>query len=160
MSEWCHMQGGRDKTMNSALVMADVIYNDIQRLNVTSWQHWIAVSEVDYCDGLIYINLDTKTYEMTKRYYATGNFSKYIPYKAKRIEITCDDKDLKLLAFEKDGKTVVIVINDTETEKTVDIPCDTQVTLVITNDSENLTETTVAAKEIKITPRSVNTIIF
>ena len=160
MSEWCHMQGGRDKTMNSALVMADVIYNDIARLNVTSWQHWIAVSEVDYCDGLIYINLDTKTYEMTKRYYATGNFSKYIPYNANRIEIACDDKDLKLLAFEKDGKTVVIVINDTVTEKTVDVPCDTNVKLVVTNDSENLTETVVSAKEIKITPESVNTIIF
>ena len=60
----------------------------------------------------------------------------------------------------KDGKTVVIVINDTVTEKTVDVPCDTNVKLVVTNDSENLTETVVSAKEIKITPESVNTIIF
>ena len=146
--------------MKSALVMAEVIYDDITMLNVTSWQHWIAVSEVDYCDGLIYINLDTKTYEMTKRYYATGNFSKYIPYKANRIEAVCEDKELKVLAFEKDKKTVVIIINATEAEKTVDIPCSTQVKLVVTNNSENLTETTVNSKEIKITPRSVNTIIF
>ena len=74
MSEWTHMQGGRDSTMNSALVAASVIYEDLSIINAVSWQHWIAVSEVNYCDGLIYINLDSKTYEITKRYYVTGNF--------------------------------------------------------------------------------------
>lgn len=79
MSEWTHMQGGRDRGMDSTLVTANVMYEDLSVLNVVSWQHWIAVSEVDYCDGLIYINLDDKSFEMTKRYYVTGNFSKYVP---------------------------------------------------------------------------------
>lgn len=51
MSEWTHMQGGRDRGMDSALVTANVMYEDLSVLNVVSWQHWIAVSEVDYCDG-------------------------------------------------------------------------------------------------------------
>ena len=159
MSEWCHMNGGRDKTMASALVTADTIYNDIALLNVTSWQHWIAVSEVDYCDGLIYINLPDKTFEMTKRYYVTGNFSKYIPFGAKRIEIDCDDKELKLLAFTKDDKTVVIAINDKAEAKTVSLPSETVLT-VVTDKDNDLCEKTVSGKNLTLTQRSVTTIIF
>ena len=159
MSEWCHMNGGRDKTMTSALVTADTIYNDIALLNVTSWQHWIAVSEVDYCDGLIYINLPDKTFEMTKRYYVTGNFSKYIPFGAKRIEIDCDDKELKLLAFTKDDKTVVIAINDKAEAKTVSLPSETVLT-VVTDKDNNLCEKTVSGRNLTLTQGSVTTIIF
>lgn len=161
MSEWCHMQGGRDKTMASALVTADTIYNDISILNVTSWQHWIAVSEVDYCDGLIYINLPEKTFEMTKRYYVTGNFSKYIPYRSERVEISCDDKELKLLAFTKNEKTIVIAINDTKKEKSISLPeTDRDVMAVVTDCNNNLAEKTVIAHNIILTPESVTTIIF
>lgn len=159
MSEWCHMQGGRDKTMDSALVTADTIFYDLSVLNVTSWQHWIAVSEVDYCDGLIYINLPDKTFEMTKRYYVTGNFSKYIPYGSRRVTVKCDDKELKILAFEKDGETVVIIINDTQKDKTVSLPdLSEDVKLIITDKDNDLTEKTVKSKDIKISARSVNTI--
>ena len=161
MSEWCHMQGGRDKTMASALVTADTIFNDISILNVTSWQHWIAVSEVDYCDGLIYINLPDKTFEMTKRYYITGNFSKYIPYQSERVEVFCDDKELKLLAFTKGEKTIVIAINDTKKEKNITLPgTDGDVLVSVTDNSNDLAEKTVTTRSIVITPESVNTIIF
>lgn len=161
MSEWCHMQGGRDKTMASALVTADTIYNDIALLNVTSWQHWIAVSEVDYCDGLIYINLPDKTFKMTKRYYVTGNFSKYIPYQSARIDISCDDKELKLLAFTKEEKTIIIAINDTKTEKSITLPENNDEFFVAVTDNENdLCEKTVNTQNINLTPESVTTIIF
>lgn len=162
MSEWTHMQRGRDKSINSALVMANVIYEDISILNVTSWQHWIAVSEVDYCDGLIYINLDDKGYEMTKRYFATGNFSKYIPFGADRVDISCEDKDLKTLAFCKGSKTVIIVINDTECEKTVEF-CDSIANngiMAVTNESEDLVEHCIDSSAITISAKSVNTIVF
>lgn len=159
VSEWCHMQGGRDKTMDSGLVTANVIYDDISILNVTSWQHWIAVSEVDYCDGLIYINLEDKTYEMTKRYYVTGNFSKYIPYGAARIEAECEDNELKVLAFKKDGKTVVIVINDTDNEKKISVDAE-NITLVVTDKDNDLAENSVKGDDVRITAKSVNTVIF
>ena len=161
MSEWCHMHKGRDQSMNSALVMANVIYEDISILNVSSWQHWIAVSEFDYCDGLIYINSNDKTFEMTKRYYATGNFSKYIPYGARRVEAYSEDKDLKLLAFCKDSKTVLLVINDTNEEKIVtlaDIP--TNAIIAVTDENNDLMEYKIKNADIKISAKSVNTIIF
>ena len=157
MSEWTHMQGGRDKTINSALVMAKVMFEDISILNVTSWQHWIAVSEVDYCDGLIYINLDDKSYEMTKRYYATGNFSKYIPFGAKRIEADFNDDELMLLAFKKDGKTILIVINDSDNEKRITLPKGG--IIAVTNESDNLKEYEIS-NEVSITAKSVNTVVM
>ena len=48
MSEWTHMQGGRDYGIDSAIVTATVMHQDFTELGATSWQHWIAVSEVDY----------------------------------------------------------------------------------------------------------------
>lgn len=163
MSEWTHMKKGRDKSIHSALVTANIIYEDISVLNVTSWQHWIAVSEVDFCDGLIYINLNDKTFEMTKRYYATGNFSKYIPFGARRTEISSDDKDLKLLAFVNGDKTVVIIINDTKKEKTISLPDTGSKNIIhaVTDEKDNLKEYIIKNNaDIKISAKSVNTVIF
>lgn len=161
MSEWCHMKGGRDKTMNSALVMANVIYEDISILNVSSWQHWIAVSEVDYCDGLIYINLDDKTFEMTKRYYATGNFSKYIPYGAEKIGVECDNKNLKVLAFRKDNENILIIINDTDEKQNISVQgAKNGLKHIITDKENDLTEKILTDSHITISAKSVNTIIF
>ncbi|MBR3767165.1 MAG: xylanase [Clostridia bacterium] len=161
MSEWCHMKGGRDKGMDSALECAKVIYEDISILGVSSWQHWIAVSEVDYCDGLIYINEEEKTFELTKRLFVTGNFSKYIPYNAKRIDITCDDKSVLPLSFTKDGKTVVILINPAKDEKELNIDFAEKALIAVTDNENDLTESTVSGEKIlKITPSSVTTIVY
>ncbi len=160
MSEWCHMQGGRDKTMKSALIMANVMYEDISILNVTSWQHWIAVSEVDYCDGLIYINLEDKTYEMTKRYYVTGNFSKYIPFGSKRIEVSSDDNEVKLLAFDTGDDIVIIVINDTDKEKNISVPYSQDAKIIVTDKDNDLCQNEFISGKTKITPESVSTILI
>lgn len=159
MSEWCHMKGGRDKSISSALVMAQTIYEDITLLNVTSWQHWIAVSEVDYCDGLIYINLDDKTFEMTKRYYATGNFSKYISRGSVRIDTYCNDKELLSLAFIKDNIITLILINNSLNNKEITLNTDKPVKHIVTDNNSDLLEKS-ATNSISLTPESINTIIY
>ncbi len=160
MSEWCHMQGGRDKTMASALVTAKTMYEDFSLLNVTSWQHWIAVSEVDYCDGLIYINLDEKTFETTKRLYVTGNFSKYITPGSVRVDIECDDRDLMLLAFECNKKITVIAINPAKESKSILLPAVGGVTMAVTDRYNDLTERFLENANAEISPESVNTFVF
>lgn len=160
ISEWTHMQRGRDKSIDSALVMANVMYEDITLLDCTSWQHWIAVSEVNYCDGLIYINLDDKSYEMTKRFYATGNFSKYIPYCATRVEASCEDDDIKIIAFSHNDEIIIIAINNANEEKSISLPCNKACTLVVTNKNNDLKETTCNANQISLTQKSINTIIY
>ena len=160
MSEWTHMQGGRDYGMDSALVTATTMYEDFTLLNAVSWQHWIAVSEVDYCDGLIYINLDNKTFEITKRYYVTGNFSKYIKGGSKRIEVSSDDKNVLMVAFKNDDETVIILINNTEDEKEFSLPFEKDVLISVTDKNSNLKETKVNSKNISITPKSVTTVVI
>ncbi len=161
MSEWCHMKGGRDKGMDSALECARVMYEDFSVLGVSSWQHWIAVSEVDYCDGLIYINEDEKTYELTKRYFVTGNFSKYIPLGAVRTEIFCDNKTVLSLAFTKDSKTVVILINPSDESITLKNTFGKSVLTAVTDDNRNLEEFTYdRSSDIIISPRSVTTLTY
>ena len=158
MSEWTHMQGGRDKGMDSALVTAKTIYEDVSILNVVSWQHWIAVSEVDYCDGLIYINMNDRSFEMTKRYYVTGNFSKYIPYGAVRFGVSVDDIDIKILGFKKDDSVILIIINETESEKELTVPENS--VIAVTDKNNNLSEYKTENGKAEITPKSVTTILF
>ena len=159
MSEWTHMVGGKNAGMDSALETVKVMIEDFTLLNVTSWQHWIACSHYDYHDGLIYLDIENKTYETTKRLYATGNFSKYIPLGAKRIKITCDDPEVMSIAFYKDSKTVLILVNPTAQEKNFISPSDTLV--AVTDKDNDLTEKNIRKNEkITLAPESVTTIVF
>jgi O-glycosyl hydrolase len=160
MSEWTHMQGGRDYGMDSALVTATTMYEDFTLLNAVSWQHWIAVSEVDYCDGLIYINLESKTFNMTKRYYATGNYSKYVQVGAKRIDATTDDTDVLVTAFRQDTETVLVFVNKSAEEKPLSLPEGKHYLISITDKDSDLKESLLSSPEIVLTPKSVTTVVI
>ena len=160
MSEWTHMQGGRDYGMDSALVTAKTMYEDFTLLNAVSWQHWIAVSEVDYCDGLIYINLDDKTFEITKRYYVTGNYSKYVTPGSKRIEASIDDNDLLVTAFKNSDEIVLVIVNNAEFEKGIVLPRYNDIVLSVTDKDNNLAEAKAISNQIKLTPKSVTTVVM
>ena len=159
MSEWTHMVGGKNPNMDSALETAKVMIEDFTLLGVTSWQHWIACSHYDYHDGLIYLDIENKSFETTKRLYATGNFSKYIPLGARRVEAVCDDDDIMLVAFENEEKTVLVIVNPTNKEKKYTLP--RNAVTAVTNNEKNLEESNVYAnKSIAITPESVTTVVF
>ena len=63
-SEYCILQkndeigsgGGRDLGMSTALYVARIIHHDMILCNAKSWQWWTAISQVDYKDGLIYLD--------------------------------------------------------------------------------------------------------
>ena len=158
VSEWTHMQGGRDCSMNSALVQARVMFEDLTVLNAVSWQHWIAVSDVNFCDGLIYVDPD-ESYTVTKRYYAFGNFSKFIEKGAVRAEADCPDRELLALCYKKDGKITAVVINETEKNKTLDISSFGRGVAYVTDETHCL-EPADVFESVEITPRSVTTFVF
>ena len=160
MSEWTHMQGGRDYGMDSALVTATTMYEDFTLLNAVSWQHWIAVSEVDYCDGLIYINLEDKTFEITKRYYVTGNFSKYIKPDSKRIEAKTDDENVLVTAFKNDREIVLVFINNSNDDKAFSLPFGNEFLVSVTDESNNLKECVTESSALHLTPKSVTTVVI
>lgn len=86
MSEWCEMVNGRDLTIDSALNLAQQIYEDMTILDVVSWQYWIAVSCYDYRDGLIYVDNTTHKVSIPKRLWAMGNYSRFIDPGYIRVE--------------------------------------------------------------------------
>lgn len=118
MSEWCEMVNGKDMTMDSAINMSKEIIADLTKLNVSTWQYWIAVSCYNYRDGLIYVNANTKDVWETKRLWAMGNYSRFIRPGYTRIEASSDNTMVCTTAFtgtSDDGKeNLVIVLTNCE----------------------------------------------
>ena len=113
MSEWTEMQEGRDTGMESALVMAGVIHDDLTIASVTSWQYWIAVSKYQYRDGLIYVNPLDQDVLQTKRLWAMGNYSRFVRPGFVRFEAQGGDDTLLVSAYRSpdDRRWVVVVVN-------------------------------------------------
>ena len=156
-SEWTHMQGGRDYGIDSALEQTKIIMEDLTVLNVTSWQLWIAVSNVDYCDGLIYENDEPRTFELTKRYYAFGNFSKFIENGSVRFDVDAGE-NLNAAGFAKDGRNVVVIANRNDADIEIELPADTK-EIYVTSEDYSLTPFE-PVKEFTIPAKSVTTIII
>lgn len=107
------MQEGRDAGMESALIMANVIHDDLTIANVTSWQYWIAVSKYQYRDGLIYVNPLGRDVLQTKRLWALGNYSRFIRPGFVRLETQGGDDTLRVSAYRSadDQHWVVVAVN-------------------------------------------------
>ena len=76
-----------------------------------------------------------------------------------RFDVSSDDADVMTLGFEKDGKTVLIIINPAESEK--EFLTGFNCTTAVTDKNNNLTESNIpSGSSIKITPQSVTTVIF
>lgn len=140
-TEWTELQGGKDVTMDSALVLCNTMLEDLTILDAESWSYWIAVSAYDYRDGLIYVDRDAHTYETTKRLYALGNFSKFVEPGAVRIGASVG-KNLSLssVAFDCGDTVAVIVVNGAETEQAFTVDFDSKAKF--TNASAFVTDAT------------------
>ncbi|MBQ7637788.1 MAG: xylanase [Clostridia bacterium] len=159
VSEWCHMQGGKNKNMDSALVQARVMLEDITLLGASSFQGWIACSPYDYCDGLIYIDPENESFELTKRYFAFGNFSKFIPGGALRVASCADDSSVLTASFKAGDKLITVLVNPNGEEKELTPGSDAEV--FVTDKERDLEKSGVKAGEtFHITPFSVNTLLI
>lgn len=165
-TEWCEMVNGRDLGMDSALVMAKTIYEDMTILSVASWQAWLAVSKYDYRDGLIYVDIPTHKYKVAKRGWSLGNYAKFIRPGYKRIDVTTQDSDLMSSAYvsPKGDQTVVVTINPTNAVKNVVFSNikGKKIEIYETSDNHNceLVGTITAKDFYSVAPRSVTTFVI
>ena len=136
-SEWTHMKGGRDYGMDSALEQTKIMMEDLTILRVSSWQLWIAVSNVDYCDGLIYEFDDTRTFALTKRYFAFGHFSKFIEPGSVRFDVDAG-KTLQAVGFQKEDRQVVVLANRSESAVRLQLPANAD-SVFLTDETHDLT---------------------
>lgn len=159
MSEWTEMHHGRDYGMQSALTLANEVWEDLTIMDVVSWQTWIAVSEVDFSDGLIYVDQEKQTFDIPKRYYAYGQFTKFVPRGAQRIDISGVPENLQAVAFNCGTHTAVILINHGEVEREISLG-DGRAKLVQTNATMSWHESEIKLSGFAIASNSVNTVII
>ncbi len=113
MSEWTEMKEGRDRGMDSALVMAETIHDDLTIADVTSWQYWIAVSKYQYRDGLVYVNPLDQDVLPAKRLWVLGNYARFIRPGYVRMETQGDGEALQVSAYRSpdDRRWVIVAVN-------------------------------------------------
>jgi O-glycosyl hydrolase len=114
MSEWCELPLTIDSTtIDSGLYMANIIVQDLNCMNVVSWQSWTAVNG----DGLMEIkNSEIVIYN---RYYAYKQFSNFIKPGMVRVDVLDsfeEESKIASTAFTNGDETVIVLINNSENE--------------------------------------------
>ena len=113
MSEWCELPLTIDSTtIDSGLHMAQIIVDDLTKMNAVSWQSWTAVNG----DGLLdRVEGELVTYN---RYYAFKHFTSFIEKGMTRVRIFDnfeDETKIKTVAFTNENTTVIVIVNPEET---------------------------------------------
>ena len=172
MSEWCEMVNGSDFSMDSAIVLAQTLVEDLTVLDVVSWATWVGVAPGGYHDGLIYAaengSGDVSLVPL-KRLWGYGNYTRYIRPGFTRVSIEGGDK-LNAVAFtgESYGKKQLVVVLINDAYETVDIRLNGAFSqynsIVAYETSSNLDLSRVAERiantAFTLTPRSITTIVF
>ncbi len=190
MSEYCILQrndeigsgGGRDLTMKTALYVARIIHNDLTLCNAKSWQWWTAVTQVDFKDGLVYLDdgsqgesgkmghVESLQYDGvvrdSKLLWVLGNYSRFI--RPGMVRIKCElskeqsiEDGLLVSAYKdaKKGQVVYVFTNLSKQERHVKVGADKQVKTYTTNKQENLGLSLQSLSSVKIPERSVVTVV-
>ncbi len=109
MTEWCELPLTLDsKSIESGLLMARIIIEDLTKMNAVSWQSWTAVNG----DGL----LDRENGELISysRFYAFRHFSAFIKNGMVRVRIFdnfSDDSEIQSVAFAGEKEKVIVLVN-------------------------------------------------
>lgn len=168
---------GRDLGMDTALYVARVIHNDLTIANASHWSWWLAVSQANYKDGLIYVEGESPENDgkvlPSKLLWALGNYSRFVRPGMVRVGVCYDDgrtpldasTSLMVSAYldRKTKQVVIVAINTTTKAQAVRINgvrvrgdnFDTYTT----SKTRSLKKATSSAGRISIAPRSVVTLV-
>ena len=172
MSEWCEMVNGSDFGMDSAIVLAKTLAEDLRVLNAVSWCNWVGVAPGGYHDGLMYAaenGAGNISLVPLKRLWSYGNYSRYIRPGFTRVKVDGGD-ELSAVAFKGQeygkNKLVVVLINDSIAEQSVKLngsfSAYDSIVAYETSSSRDLVKITerVSNTAFTLAPRSVTTIVF
>jgi O-glycosyl hydrolase len=139
----CFGQGGTgwakeyDPTIDGGLNLSRIIHKDFATAHDSAFQWWVALSEMigsdpyarnddGWNDGLIYYDPDyatngNQTLYFTKRYYALGQYSKFVRPGAVAHNVTGAPNGVEVSAYHSKGKWVVVVNNHNATDTPLDL---------------------------------------
>lgn len=156
-----------DPTITSGLAISDIIYKDFAVTNDTAFHWWVAlasgmgscapktnpgcenqINSTGWNDGLIYYDPayasnGNQSLYLTKRYYALGQYSKFVRPGAVRYAVTGAPSGVQASAFSHNGQWTVVVnnLNTTSTPLSVHFNANSNVsasTAYRTSATENL----------------------
>lgn len=121
-----------DPTIDNALLMSRIIYKDFATAHDSAFQWWVALAsgyggdpstrnDEGWNDGLIYYDPDYATdgnqkLYFTKRYYALGQYSKFVKPGSVAHDVTGAPGGVEVTAYERKGTWVVVVNNHNTTD--------------------------------------------
>lgn len=117
MTEVSHVNN-YDPGITSGLKFARQMHTFLTRTGVNAWLYWTGAIPGDNDEGLINVNLNDSTYNLTKRFYAIGNYSKFIRPGYERIGMPANPKSgLFTSAYRNPatGEFTIVAINDSDT---------------------------------------------
>lgn len=117
----------RDFTMAAGEYVAKTIHADLTIANASAWQWWLGITAGDYKDGLVYLDVDRETLEVTgvhdsKILWAMGHYARFLRPGSVRVGLTGGDAEDGILAsgwLNQDGVPVVVLMNTTDTAEQV-----------------------------------------
>jgi O-glycosyl hydrolase len=181
-----------DPTMTQAMWLADQVDSDLRVAGDSAWYWWTALSPVLGCDpkadpqcptrvntkgfndGLLYYDQHAPadgptTIFTTKRFYALGQFSRYVRPGAVRHDISGMPPGVHAMAFTVDGTTTVVAWNESRRPAAfaLSLPGRADATgATVTNTTKNLEPGTPAARttsgtwRIDLPPSTIATYTF
>lgn len=172
MSEWCELPCKNDtKSIESALIMARIIGDDLIYTGVDSWTAWVCANQWDgamrdnkcYSDGLLVAKNDWSDYYIAMRYWTMAHFSKYIPIGSVSLDIGYKpSRKFSLFAFKlPDKSTALVAVNESNAKRVIepDIKFD-YAKIITTTQGEQLKEEKSTNKKTTVAPKSIATIIL
>jgi O-glycosyl hydrolase len=191
MSEYCILQEndeiirgqGRDLGMNTALYVARIIHHDLVLTNARSWQWWTAISQVDFKDGLVYLDdgsrgetgkmgghIESLQYDgevrESKLLWVLGNYSRFV--RPGMVRIKCELSEAQspengILASAymdpENGSKVIVLVNLSREIFNVNTGVAEAVNTYTTDELRSMGFSSQAGEEIILPSRSVVTIV-
>ena len=192
MSEWCELPNSHKyDDIEAGLIMARTIGEDIINTGVNSWSSWVGVNEGgEDADSMIAVDWDNyDNYRISKRYYAMGHYTKFVPKGSYAVDIdlsvgdiTAEETDewndwiegkpyqgyriknyLTVSGYKTpDKKYVAVIVNEGE-DKEISFNMLGWDAEVYTTDAERnleLTSQTKGHKKITVGANSITTVVF
>jgi O-glycosyl hydrolase len=189
MSEYCILQrndeirsgGRRDLGMNTALYVARIIHHDLTTAQAKSWQWWTAITQVDFKDGLVYLddgsegasgkmggNIPSLMHDgvirESKLLWTLGNFSRFI--RPGMVRVKCElepgqsfeDGVLASAYRGTEDNVVVVLVNLSTQEQECDLGTSGVVEVYTTSSEASLRRSDQDAARITVPARAIATI--
>lgn len=107
-----------DMSIEDGLYWASMFQQYLMDAHVSAIVWWCGAMPTKTNESLIVLNRESGNFDLTKRYDAFGNYTRYIPVGSQCIDnqIVGLPEGVKVSSFKKDNQYTVVVVNNTEQE--------------------------------------------